>query len=183
PAVSDMPPYRRGPRSMALYREFIEPYTGRSCNSVSPDEPLRPDHVVYLATPILRLDDGRFRFDDPMHPFELEVSDEHQATFRAVVGALRAEPAITLERLWTVYLDGSRADRTLEWMLGVGALMRTRPLPDGVPPQRVPALVGEVLFSVQEIDREETDLLVYRSASPPQPGRASPLEANARPTD
>jgi hypothetical protein len=164
PAASSKPPYRRGARSAALYREFISPYTERSGEWLAAGECLAPDQVLYLATPIAWLEDGRLRFDDPIHPFELDVPDEHRATLDAVLRAMAREPAIRLGRLVAEYLGQCASHQaTLEWLLEAGALLRARSVREWVDPELIAAQVGEVLFSVTEIDRDMTDLVVYRS--------------------
>ncbi|HEX6371055.1 MAG TPA: glycosyltransferase [Longimicrobium sp.] len=155
-------PYRRGPRSEELYRDLVEPFTAVSPEHVPADEPLQPDQVLCLATPVHVDGTGGVRPDHVFHPFTAQAPDgDHDAT-RAVLAVMREEPAITVEQLLARVGPVPQVEGALAWMLDAGLLLRTRPMAGWSKPGIVDRRLGQTMFSVQQVDRSATDLIVYR---------------------
>lgn len=154
--------FRRGPRSKELSRELAAPYTGALPENVPPGEPLEAGQVLSLATPVEMSPAGWMRLDDPLHPLRLDVPPAYLENVRAIFTAMREEPAITVDKLTRVRL-ATLADvsAALQWMLETGLVLRTRPIPGWIEPETVDRRMSEVLFSVQYVDRQATDLVVY----------------------
>lgn len=161
-ADDDSAPYLRSPRSLALYQELMAPIAAPTREHVSHCEALEPRHVLTLATPVREYDEGLFRLDDPMYPFDLDVPDTYREAFGAILCVLREEPAITAERLGRALADGiPHAQATVEWMLCRGLLLRTRPVDGWVDPERIGRRMGEPLFRIERLDRMSTDFVMF----------------------
>jgi hypothetical protein len=155
--------FRRGQRSEELSRELAAPYTGALPENVPPGEPLEAGQVLSLATPVEMSPAGWMRLDDPLHSFRLDVPPAYLENVRAIFTAMREEPAITVDKLTRVRLATLADDSAaLRWMLEMGLVLRTRPVPGWIEPETVDRRVSEVLFSVQYVDREATDLVVFQ---------------------
>jgi glycosyltransferase involved in cell wall biosynthesis len=151
--------FRRGPRSEALYTELVTPFTGVSPEHVPSGDALEPEQVLSLATPVHLNGGGRFRLDDVFYPFEIDVPGAHRDGVGAILGRMREAPAATVGEMACAAPDASGA---LRWMVDAGLLLRTRPRPGWMEPGMVDRRLGDVAFSVQQVDRAATDLLVYR---------------------
>ena len=162
PGVETSAPYRRGPRSFELYRAIVEPFSQAMPESVPLGEPLKPDQVLTLATPIEDGPAGGYRIDHALFPFELEVPPSHAGAFQAILAAMRGTPAVAVGDLTDAPLGSTEGfDQALSWMLGKGVLLRSRRVDGWVDPGRVDERLSRVVFSVQKVDRTSTDLLVY----------------------
>lgn len=160
--IRDSAPYRRGPRSFALYQELMVPFTGQSADHVPPGEPLAPEHVVCLASPIIPDGEGAFRIDDPMYPFDVQPPEAYADAFRAIVAGLRDAPATTVEGLVRPHADDVRnVPETVAWMLDRGLLLRMRPVPGWLSPAQIGRRMSEPLFQIERLDRMSTDFVVF----------------------
>ena len=161
PASEVRPPYRRGARSMELYRELITPYTGSSPLAVDPAEPLQDDQVLSLAAPIVGDPRTGYWLDDPLFPLECAVPARHIRSFRKLLPAFSSEPAITFQRLAERHLGRStEALDALTWMNDMGLVLRSRVLPGGIAPTSVPSRVAQPLFSFQRLPPTGVDFVV-----------------------
>ena len=155
------PPYRRGARSMELYRELIAPYTGLSPLAVPAAEPLQNGHVLSLAVPVVGDPRTGYWLDDPLYPLECEVPARHIRPFRKLLAAFAAEPVITVERMAERHLSRSpEALAALAWTTEAGLVLRSRALPGGITPASVRARVAQPLFSFQRLPPTGLDFVV-----------------------
>lgn len=162
PQAESSAPYRRGPRSFEMYRAIVGPFSQAMPEAVPPGEPLEPEQVLTLATPIEDDAAGGYRIDHALFPFELEVPPAHRDAFRAILAAARGTPALTVAGLSEALPASTRGfAEALAWMLEKGVLLRSRHVDGWVDPRRVDDRLSKVLFSVQKVDRASTDLLVY----------------------
>lgn len=154
--------YRRGPRSQELHRELLTPYSGATRHHVAAGEPLEPDQVLTLATPVHVDDAGGVRPDHVFFPHRLEAPEACRDAVMATLAVLREEPAVTVERLTGVHLPPRPdADEALSWLLETGLVLRTRHVPGWIDPATVDRRLATPLFSIRHVDRATTDLIVY----------------------
>ena len=161
PAAEVRPPYRRGARSMELYRELITPYTGLSPLAVAAAEPLQNDHTLSLAVPVVGNSRTGYWLDDPLYPLECDVPARHIRWFRKLLAALAAEPVITGKRMAERHLSRApEAFDALAWMIDMGLVLRSTALPGGMDPTSVPTRVAQPLFSFQRLPPTGVDFIV-----------------------
>jgi glycosyltransferase involved in cell wall biosynthesis len=155
--------FRTGPELERMYRTLVGPYAAASPQHVPAGDPLRPDQVLSLATPVDAAGPGALRVDHVLYPFPVPVPPAHQDAVRAVLEVMRNEPAITVAELSCARLP-NRPDvpAALGWMLSAGLLLRTRAVPGWMRPDVVDDRLSEMLFTIQQVNRQETDLVVYR---------------------
>jgi glycosyltransferase involved in cell wall biosynthesis len=153
PAGGQGPSFLRGPRSYQLYQEMLAPVAGTTAAAVPTGESLAPGQVLSLATPVTRDEDGRFRSNDPMYPFDVKVPAVHMDAFASILAVLRKEPAITVERLCERLAAGTPgAPDTLGWMLQMGVVLRTRPVDGWLPPETIDGRLSEPFFRIERVD-------------------------------
>jgi glycosyltransferase involved in cell wall biosynthesis len=153
PSKGKGPPHLRGDRSYELYQELIAPIAGTTAEAVPTGEALAPGQVLSLAAPVTRDEDGRFRSNDPMYPFDIDVPEAHLDAFASILAVLREEPAITVERLCGHLPAGTPdASETLGWMLRMGILLRTRPVEGWLPPESIDRILAEPFFRIERVD-------------------------------
>jgi glycosyltransferase involved in cell wall biosynthesis len=155
------PPYRRGKRSLELYKELIAPFTGVTENMVPAFYNLKPDHFLVLAIPV-QTQGSIIKINDPIFPMEIIVPDDYQKTCHATLEILSREPVIQFQRLQSL-INGSLAglDATLKWMLHAGLLLRTRPMNPSIDPGIVGEQMGKPLFTIQSVDYR-ADIIVIK---------------------
>ena len=159
------PPYRRGKRSMDLYKELIAPFTGVTESLVAPSYNLKADHLLVLASPV-EVQAGIIKINDPIFPMEVVVPNNYQKTCNAALEILTKEPAMQFERLKSL-IDVSLLaglDATLKWMLNAGILLRTRPMNPSIDPKIVGEEMGKPLFAIQNVDYR-SDIMVITEGS------------------
>jgi glycosyltransferase involved in cell wall biosynthesis len=161
PAAEVRPPYRRGARSMELYRELIAPYTGSSPLAVPTAAPLEKEQLLCLAVPVVGGARGGFWLDDPLYPLECEVPAEHPRPFRKLLATFADEPVTTVARMTERHLPRSPAAlRALEWMIETGLVLRSLGLPGGIAPAAVPPEAARPLFSFHRLPPDGPDFVV-----------------------
>lgn len=159
------PPYRRGKRSMDLYKELIAPFTGVTESLVAPSYNLKADHLLVLASPV-EVQAGIIKINDPIFPMEVVVPNNYQKTCNAALEILTKEPVMQFERLKSL-IDVSLLaglDATLKWMLNAGILLRTRPMNPSIDPKIVGEQMGKPLFAIQNVDYR-SDIMVITKGS------------------
>lgn len=156
-------PYRRGERSEALHAALITPFAGLSPQGIPAGEPLRPDDVLSLATPVHVGDDGTVRPDDVFYPFEVVVPQAYREAVLALLEVLREEPAFEAGELaGTGPESAPEVAAALAWMVDAGLVLRTRAQPGWLDPAVVGRGMARPAFCVQRVDQTATDLLVFR---------------------
>lgn len=156
------PPYRRGKRSLELYKELITPFTGVTENTIPAAADLHPDQLLVLATPV-QVQARTIRINDPIFSMEAIVPVDFQKVCHVVLEVLRKEPVIQFERLRNL-IDGSllsSLESTLKWMINAGLLLRTRPMNPTTNPRAIGEQMGKPLFSIQGVDYR-TDVIVIK---------------------
>jgi glycosyltransferase involved in cell wall biosynthesis len=163
PESDDQAPYRRGGRSRELYQELMRPYTGCSKETVPLTEDFRDDHVLCLASPIVTDADGGVRIDDPVFPLRLDPPQDQAEISAAILTVLQGHPVIRVDDLRDKCPSYSNAmfRKTLSWMTALGVILRTQCVDDWIEPRQIDPASAEPVFSVQEVDRTTTDLVVY----------------------
>jgi glycosyltransferase involved in cell wall biosynthesis len=149
-------------RPYHLYKELIAPYTGSSRDGAAVDRQLKADQVVCLAAPLIEVDEGSFEINDPIFPLRITIPTEHKKVIRAVIGAMREEPAITVGRLTDNYLVG-QADipEALEWMIEAGLILRGGVETGDLSARSIDSQMSLPLFSVQVLN-SKVDIVVLR---------------------
>jgi glycosyltransferase involved in cell wall biosynthesis len=161
PATEVRPPFRRGERSLELYRDLVTPYSGLSQLAVPAGVPFADGQLLYLGVPIVGDPRGGFWFDDPLFPLECPVPSPHVKQFRRILAAFAAEPVMTAERLADRHLLRAPGDlATLTWMIESGLLLRSIPVPGGIAPSNVPAAVLRPLFAFERLPPIGVDFVV-----------------------
>jgi hypothetical protein len=161
PATEVRPPFRRGERSLELYRDLVTPYSGLSQLAVPAGAPFADGQLLYIGVPIVGDPRGGFWFDDPLFPLECAVPSPHVKQFRRILAAFAAEPVMTAERLADRHLLRAPGDlATLTWMIESGLLLRSIPVPGGIAPSNVPAAVLRPLFAFERLPPIGVDFVV-----------------------
>jgi glycosyltransferase involved in cell wall biosynthesis len=143
--------YWANPRQ--LYKELIAPYTGRSRDGEAIGGGLKADQVICLANPLIEVDDGLFEINDPMYPLSITIPARHKRVICAAIEAIRREPAITVERLTTSYLDGqAEIQDALEWMIETGLILRCGFENGAISARSISSQMSLPLFSFQSVD-------------------------------
>jgi len=155
--------FRRGPRSEQLHQELLTPYSGATRHHVPPGEPMGPDQVLTLSTPVTEESDGVLRLDHVFYAHPVTVPAEVRDGVRAVLGVMRREPAISVERLACDRLCGQDGVwEALAWMEEMGLVLRTHPVDGWIDPATVDAGVSEPLFVMHPVELASTDFVVYQ---------------------
>lgn len=160
PARGDRPPFLRGPRSYELYQEMMGPIAGATAEAVPAGEALAPGQVLTLASPVMKDEEGRFRSNDPMYPFGIDVPEAHAEAFEAALSVVREEPALTVERLCRRVAGVPNASATLAWMLDRGLLLRTRPVDGWLSPEKIDGRMSEPFFRIERLDDRSVDFFM-----------------------
>jgi glycosyltransferase involved in cell wall biosynthesis len=152
--------FRRGGRSEELHRSLLAPFTALAPAHAPAGEPLEPEQVLSLATPVRTDGDTKLRLDDVFYTSGIEVPAAHRDAVRAILARMRERPAILVRELTgSVFVPG--VPGALKWMLETGLALRTRPVRGWIAPDTVGRGLGEPAFAVQQVDRAATDLIVY----------------------
>lgn len=150
------------PYHLYLYKKLITPYTGISQDSADIDKRLKANHVVCLATPLIKIDEATFEIDDPIFPLSGAIPAEYKKVISSIIEAMREEPAITVERLTNKYLAGQTniADE-LEWMIEAG-LIFIGGLENGVlAAGSIGSQMSQPMFSYQRVDFSSDVLVLH----------------------
>jgi glycosyltransferase involved in cell wall biosynthesis len=154
--------YRGGAELNRMFRTLLTPYSAALPEHVPPREPHEPGQVLTLPTALEVDEQGRCRADNVLYPFPLGVPEEYLEGVRAVAAVMREHPAITVSELSAALGSAPEAEDALSWMLQAGLVLRTHPVPGWISPAEVGPQLGTMLFSVREIDRATTDLVIYQ---------------------
>jgi glycosyltransferase involved in cell wall biosynthesis len=160
---NEPPPYQRGPRSIQLYRELIEPFAGVTSRSFGAREQLTPQSVLCLAAPVQLSEDGKLLINDPIFPFECMPPECFMDAILTALKGLTKEPVITVEKLMNRYLgDAAESIEVITWMLNEGLILGTRSNCRNVNAiDHLSPIAGVPLFNIQPIDFT-TDVVVLR---------------------
>lgn len=159
PKADAAPPYQRGPRAFALYREMVGCYVGLSGLGIPIDAPLLEEHVLALAAPIRRQAEGLVAIDDPLFPFDVTVPADRQPVVQSLLDTMIERPVTTVGQL-RASCAGPRAiwDEALTWLLRTGILLRSAS--GGLDPDGDAARSMSIpLFSIQHVDHH-VDVIV-----------------------
>jgi len=156
------PSFQRGRKSFEMYKELIGPYTGRTENTITTDEPFNPDQVLVLATPV-RIEGNLAKLDDPIFPLEVVIPEANQQTAEAVLAVLKKQPVISLEALQQSLPAAvhSCLQSTLKWMLEHGIVLRSRLMDAYIEPDMIGEQMAQPVFSIQPVDFM-SDVIVIR---------------------
>ena len=167
------PSFQRGQKSFEMYKELITPYTGVTENTIPNDEPLSPDQVLMLATPV-RIEDNLIRMDDPIFPLECVMPEENQKTGEAIFEVLRKQPVMSVEALQQLIPASVQScfQSTVRWMLFKGILLRGKLMDTYIEPDMLGERMGQPVFSIQSVDYT-ADVVVVRKSSSAQSYAAS----------
>lgn len=155
--------FRRGPRSEQLHQELLTPYSGATGHHVAPGEPMRGDQVLTLATPVREESEGVLRLDNVFYAHPVAVPEALRDGVRAVLGVMRREPAITVDRLACERLHGDDGVwEALAWMEEMGLVLRTHPVDGWIDPATVEPTLGEPVFSMRTVELGATDFVVFQ---------------------
>jgi len=173
PTEFSPPLFQRGRKSFAMYQKLIAPYTSVTEHTIANDEPLEPDQLLVLATPV-RIEENLIKLDDPIFPLELVMPEANQKTGEALLAVLRKHPVISVECLQQLIPAPMQSclQSTLKWMLEKGVLLRTRLMDPSIEPDMIGPQMGQPVFSIQPVDFA-TDVIVIR-----QPGAAHSYAAS-----
>lgn len=154
------PAYRRSPRAEALYAALVTPFTAGSAWHVPAGEPLAPDQVVSLATPV-HPGAGSVRPDDVFYPYDVPVPEEHRGAVEVLLEVLRESPAFVAGEIADPGPESAPVAQALMWMVRAGLVLRTRSDARWLDPAVVGRRLSEPAFTVQRVD-PAADLLVSR---------------------
>jgi hypothetical protein len=162
------PSFQRGRKSFEMYRELIRPYTGTTENTITTDEPFKPDQVLVLATPV-RIEGNLGKLDDPIFPLEVVIPEANQQTAEAVLAVLNKQPVISLEALQQSLPAAvhSCLQSTLKWMLEHGMVLRSRLMDAYIEPDMIGEQMAQPVFSIQPVDFM-SDVIVIRQTGAAQ---------------
>lgn len=160
PGGDERPPYRRGKRSMELYGELVDPYTGAMAEALTAQVTLESRQVLTLAVPVV-VSDGLVWLNDPMYPIALELPPETLGSaVEAILSRFSAEPALEVGRLQMAYAGPSHdIEPAVRWLLDNGVLLRSRPVDGWVDATSISPRLATPLFVIHHVSAA-TDLLV-----------------------
>ena len=147
------PLFQRGEKSFQMYQQLITPFTAVSENTITKDEPLKPDQLVLLATPV-RVVENLIKLDDPIFPMEFVIPAANRQTGEAILAVLRQQPVISLQSLRQsipAQLQGC-LQPTLKWLLEKGILLRSKVMDTSIEPDIIGEQMGRPVFLIQPID-------------------------------
>jgi glycosyltransferase involved in cell wall biosynthesis len=162
PTEFSPPAFQRGRKSFEMYKELIAPYTRATENTIANDEPLKPDQLLVLATPV-RIEENLIKLDDPIFPLEVVMPEANQKMGKAILVVLRKRPVISIECLQQLIPAPMQSclESTLKWMLEKGILLRTKLMEAYIEPDMIREQMGQPVFSIQPVDYA-TDVIVIR---------------------
>jgi glycosyltransferase involved in cell wall biosynthesis len=173
PTEFSPPLFQRGEKSFEMYTRLIAPYTATNENTVANEEPLRPDQLLVLTTPVRR--EGQLiKMDDPIFPLEFLIPDVYLKIGEAILAVLRQQPVISIQNLQQLLPAPvqSSFQSTLRWMLQKGIVIRTRLMDATIEPDMIGEQMGRPVFSITPVNFT-TDVIVIRDA-----GAANSYAAN-----
>jgi len=158
----DRPSFQRGAESFELYQELISPFTGVTESSVPIEADFDAEQLLIIAVPV-QIQGAKITPDDPIFPVEIVMPEGNRQTCEAILEVMRREPVISFGRLEKLIPESARhcLRTTLQWMLGMGILLRTNPIAGSVDPENVGAQMSKPLFSIQRIDYLNTDVILF----------------------
>jgi glycosyltransferase involved in cell wall biosynthesis len=167
------PSFQRGQKSFEMYKELITPYTGVTENTIPLGEPLTPEQLLVLASPV-RIEGNVIRIDDPIFPLEFVMPEENQKTAEAIFAVLRTQPVISVESLQQRIPAPVQScfQTTVRWMLAKGMLLRSKLMDNYIEPDMIGEQMGKPVFSIQPVDYT-SDVVVVRKSSAAQTYAAS----------
>jgi len=160
---SDRPPFQRGAESFELYKELISPFTGLTESSVPTEVGFDAKQLLIIAVPV-QIREAKITLDDPIFPIEIVVPEGNRQTCEAILEIMRKEPVISFGRLEKLIPESARhcMRSSLQWMLGMGVLLRTNPIDGSVDPENIGTQMSKPLFSIQRIDYLNTDVIAFK---------------------
>jgi glycosyltransferase involved in cell wall biosynthesis len=163
PRESEPPSFQRGAESFELYKELISPFTGVTEALVPADADLSAEQILIIAVPV-QVQGPKIKPDDPIFPLEIAVPEGNGQTCEAILEVMRKEPAISFGRLEKLIPESARhcLRTSLQWMLGMGLLLRTNPIDGVVDPENIGTQMSKPLFSIKNIDYRNTDVIVIK---------------------
>lgn len=163
PRESEPPSFQRGAESFELYKELISPFTGVTEALVPADADLSAEQILIIAVPV-QVQGPKIKPDDPIFPLEIAVPEGNRKTCEAILEVMRKEPAISFGRLEKLIPESARhcLRTSLQWMLGMGLLLRTNPIDGVVDPENIGTQMSKPLFSIKNIDYRNTDVIVIK---------------------
>jgi len=154
-------PYRRGPKSLKLYRELIRPYAGGIKPSL---EMAAGSESVYLPWPVTLNHQRELGISDPMFPMTLTIPVKYERILEDVLRMLRDTPVISIRSLTQRYLkhhDRAKAVSALGWMLDAGILIALRRKDARVVARGLSGVRDKPLFSIHRVNMQ-TNKVVLR---------------------
>ena len=156
-----LPLYHLSPHTYALYQKLIAPYTGSPQGSADTASQLSSEQTMCLASPVVINDDGSVSVDDLMWPFQLTLPDAHRETIHAVLGVLKEEPVMKVERLISGYLSGHpNVIEALSWMLDAGLILKTLAENGRVTLRDIGMKMSTPMYSTQRVNPMTVDAVV-----------------------
>ena len=162
PTEFSPPLFQRGERSFEMYKRLITPYTAMNENTIGNQEPLQPDQLLVLATPVRR--EGKLlKPDDPIFPLEFEIPESNVKTGEALLELLQQHPVISIQQLQELVPAALQScfQSTLKWMLQKGIVIRTKVMDASIEPDMIGEQMGRPVFSITPVNFA-TDVIVIR---------------------
>jgi glycosyltransferase involved in cell wall biosynthesis len=141
--ADERPPYRRGARSLDLYRELIAPYASATSSHAN------GRHEAWvLAAALCARADGRIAINDPICPIEVDVPEPLSVAVR-ILSRRFAEHPVQADA--SVGGCGAAAREALAWMHEAGLVLPTRL---GVIDPACASTLGQPMFEIRELDHK-----------------------------
>jgi hypothetical protein len=146
------PPYRRGPRSLELYRALIEPYAGTSEITHPAQRSIAPEDILTLSAPAIPLSDERLFLNDPIFPEEITIPEEFRPWAKPLIEAMAREPAVRWERLRDILeIREAGLEAVPLWLAHVGVLGISAPEEGGIDPAIIGDQMSRLLFAIRRV--------------------------------
>lgn len=173
PTEFSPPLFQRGEKSFEMYKRLITPYTAINEDTIANDEPLQPDQLLVLATPVRR-EENLLKLDDPIFPLEFVIPDGNVKTGEAMLEVLRQQPVISVQQLQELLPAALQScfQSTLRWLLQKGIVLRTRVMDASIEPEMIDERMGRPVFSITPVNFA-TDVIVIRDSGAAQSYAAS----------
>jgi glycosyltransferase involved in cell wall biosynthesis len=156
-----MPPYRRGPRALELYRQLVRPQIGAAASAPPTDIDLDTNHVVCLATPLVWRSADCIAVNDPIFPMELQVPGDRLDTVTRVVQMLQRDSVTTTDALAAVEGDRVVLKRALDWLSETGLVLISVCDDEALVARSAGASREEPVFTIVPVDHQADVLYVH----------------------
>jgi len=117
-----IPPYRRGPKGLQMYRQLVTPLMGDADNSRPVAVTVSSNQVVCLATPVVERSSGCLDINDPIFPMVVDVPEDLRPIVSRIIQVLQCKSVSRADELLD-HPDPAELGNALTWMSEAGIIL------------------------------------------------------------